>query len=279
MSFARRFKCALISFLAMPVVLAGSAWCATAPVILSAVVNETTNQITVTGSSFEPATTAPKVTLGSTALVLVSSTNQKVVAKLPSSLAGGSYLLSLKNSSSLTGTFIVALGAIGPEGPVGPKGPAGPQGPKGATGPAGPKGPAGAGQVYAASAVFGDQGVAYTVSSPLTATNNNGGTLAGSSEQFTIIPANCSVKAVYAALTGDSNGDPIYPSVSFVLQQNSKDTGFPACEVSAQVATACLLPESPISVSAGDKLNYLLTIPSPPGDNAVAFLITTLLCQ
>lgn len=134
MSFERLLRGAFVSILAMPVVLAGPAWGAATPVILSAVVNEAANEITVKGSNFEPATTAPKLTLSSTSLVLVSFTNEKVVAKLPAGLAAGSYLVSLKNSSSLTGTFIVAMGAIGPigaEGPTGPKGATGAQGRRG----------------------------------------------------------------------------------------------------------------------------------------------------
>jgi hypothetical protein len=95
-----------------------------APVIVSAVLNTASKQITISGTNFMPATTAPTVTLDGTKLTLVSSTTVKVVAAQPTTLAPGSYLLSVTSSAGTIGTFSMTLGAAGPEGPVGPAGPA-----------------------------------------------------------------------------------------------------------------------------------------------------------
>jgi hypothetical protein len=138
-------------FLAVP------AWSATAPLILSTVVNTSTNQITITGRAFSPAGTAPTVMLANTKLTLVSFTNQTVVANLLSGLPAGSYRLSLTNSNSQTAVFNITIGAVGPpgpQGPIGPQGPTGPQGPQGPQGiqgPQGPIGPTGPSHAYSSS--------------------------------------------------------------------------------------------------------------------------------
>ena len=113
-------------FLAVPI------WSATTPLILSTVVNNSTHQISITGGSFSPAGSAPTVALDNTTLVLVSFTNQTVLANLLTGLKAGSYRLSLTNSNIQTATFTVTIGAVGPPGP---QGPIGPQGPTGAQGP------------------------------------------------------------------------------------------------------------------------------------------------
>jgi len=156
------FKKELLSFLVMPLLLGGSAWGVTssAPVIESAVVNTSSNQITISGSNFEPAANAPAVALNNASLVLVSSTNQTVVAKLPSGLGAGSYLLNLTNSSSLSITFVVTIGAVGPAGVQGPSGATGPAGAAGAKGATGATGPAGAAGVAGAKGATGPQGLA-----------------------------------------------------------------------------------------------------------------------
>src|ERR1700722_2860526 len=104
------------------------------------------NQITINGSGFDPSGTAPIVSFNGTNLVLVSYTNGVVVAKLPASVAAGTYQLSVTNSQSLFWIFDVTYGAVGPQGPPGMTGPPGPQGPVGPSGPAGAagaQGPAG----------------------------------------------------------------------------------------------------------------------------------------
>jgi hypothetical protein len=127
-------------FLAVPT------WSATAPVISGTNVNSSTNQITISGEHFDPTGTAPTVTLDNTLLVLVSATNQSVVANLPSGLAAGSYRLVLTISAGQSAVFDVTIGAGGPpgaQGPIGPQGAIGPQGPQGVPGPAGQQGPQG----------------------------------------------------------------------------------------------------------------------------------------
>src|SRR5580698_5462050 len=108
------------------------------PIIASAIVNSTTQQITITGTSLT-ATGVPVVKLDSTTLTLVSSSSTQIVAHLPAGLAAGTYRMSVSNGSTL-GVFDVTNGAVGPQGPAGPPGP---QGVTGATGPAGPQGPTG----------------------------------------------------------------------------------------------------------------------------------------
>ena len=106
-----RLGSSILSLVAMPVLFTLPAWGAATPAIVSTVINASVTQITITGSNFEPASKAPAVALNSASLVLVSFTNQTVVAKLPSGLAAGDYLLTLTNSSSLSITFTVAIGA------------------------------------------------------------------------------------------------------------------------------------------------------------------------
>jgi hypothetical protein len=114
----------------------------------------------------------------------------------------------------------------------------------------------------------------------LTATNANnpdGGNY--SNTPLTIIPAKCTLKAIYAALTPSNEwGLPVAPSISLTLWQNSGETDFPSCQVTAQTPIACTMPGTPISVSAGDTLSYVLNIPGA-SNNAVGILNTTLLCQ
>src|ERR1035441_1947770 len=75
-------------FLTVPI------WSATTPLILSTVVHSSTHQISITGTSFSPAGPAPTVALDNTALVLISFTNQTVLAKMLAGLKPGSYRLS-----------------------------------------------------------------------------------------------------------------------------------------------------------------------------------------
>jgi hypothetical protein len=137
----------LISFIGAALTLTGCAQSSlegpvqaqsTPPVIVSAQVNSSTGQLTITGSSFG---TAPSVQLGSVFPQIVSSTTTTVIVALPANLNPGSYGLTVSNTAtSQTGTFVVTIGAVGP---VGPQGSQGVQGPTGLTGPAGPVGPQG----------------------------------------------------------------------------------------------------------------------------------------
>jgi trimeric autotransporter adhesin len=102
------------------------------PVVRSAIVNSTTNQITIAGSSLLPTSGSPVVYLDGELLTLVSSSGTKIVADMPSGLGAGSFRLVVG-----AGVFDVTNGAVGPAGP------AGATGATGAIGPAGPQGPSG----------------------------------------------------------------------------------------------------------------------------------------
>jgi hypothetical protein len=110
------------------------------PVVRSAIINSTTKQITIAGSSLLPASGSPVVYLDGELLTLISSSSTQIVATMPA-LPAGSFRLLVG-----AGVFDVTNGAVGPagaQGPAGATGPAGPQGATGAAGPAGPTGPQG----------------------------------------------------------------------------------------------------------------------------------------
>lgn len=126
---------------------------ATNPVVNNGTINYAANRVTLNGSGFEPATTAPVVRLNGAALVLDSFSNAEIVATLPAKTSAGSYSLTVTNSQGAATVFDLTYGAAGPQGPAGPAGAKGSQGATGATGqagltgatgPQGPKGPAGA---------------------------------------------------------------------------------------------------------------------------------------
>ena len=95
------------------------------PTVVSAIVNSTTKQITITGVSLTPATGSPVVKLDGVVLTLVSSSSSHIVADLPTGLAAGTYRLTVNNGSATPAAFDVAYGAVGPPGATGPPGPAG----------------------------------------------------------------------------------------------------------------------------------------------------------
>ncbi len=65
----------------------------TVPFVADATENAAGTQIVINGVGF--GTLAPNVSLGDTALSLVSFSNTKITAKLPSGLVPGSYLLTI----------------------------------------------------------------------------------------------------------------------------------------------------------------------------------------
>jgi len=133
-------------------VLAVSAPClfgtvVSAPVVNNGTINYQKNQVTLNGSGFEPAKTAPTVQLNGAALKIDSFSIAQIVATLPANTAAGSYSLTVTNSQGAATMFGLTYGATGPQGPMGPQGATGATGQgglTGATGPQGPKGPAGA---------------------------------------------------------------------------------------------------------------------------------------
>ncbi len=94
--------------------LAQGAPAAQRPTIVSADANFQTNQITIAGSHF--GTPKPYVALDGHAVTVVTHTPTTVVVDMPSNLAPGAYLLTLKNmSDGLTGPFDISLGVVGPK--------------------------------------------------------------------------------------------------------------------------------------------------------------------
>jgi hypothetical protein len=94
----------------MLVFLAAPAWC-------SSVVVESTyasaNQLLITGSDFEPGSTAPTVNLDNNVLVVVSFTNTKIVATLPAGLhTGFLYHLGVTNSVGSAAASTVTLPGV-----------------------------------------------------------------------------------------------------------------------------------------------------------------------
>jgi hypothetical protein len=110
------------------------------PLIQGASVNLAKRYIALAGSNFSPSGVAPTVVVGGSSRTVSSFTNTLMVVEVPSTLAEGTYLVTVTNSVPHAGSAYVAVGAVGPQGPAGP---AGPTGAAGATGPAGPQGPAG----------------------------------------------------------------------------------------------------------------------------------------
>src|SRR5579871_3293867 len=80
-----------------------------APAIISATIDYTGNQVTITGANFSPTGAAPTVAIDSATLALVSFTNERAAVSLPAVWSSGSYLLAITNSSRLTGVFRIAL--------------------------------------------------------------------------------------------------------------------------------------------------------------------------
>ncbi len=132
--------------------------------------------LSIVGNNF--GSDSPSVYLDGKKMSLVSYDAQQIVAKFPSTLAPGSYLLTVTNGRGEEhfDAFIVTLGAVGPQGPMGPMGlqgpvgltgpqgpagpvgPMGPQGPKGDTGAVGPQGPVGATGATGATGPIGPAG-------------------------------------------------------------------------------------------------------------------------
>ena len=134
------------------------------PVVTKAAFNYQTNEVTLSGSGFEPTKEAPTVVMSKTALSVVSASDTQIVAKLPAPVAPGAYGITVKVTSGASTVFDMTYGAEGPQGPIGPqgatgvKGPAGQQGvagPAGPTGPTGPQGPKGQVLSYSGNGVIG----------------------------------------------------------------------------------------------------------------------------
>jgi hypothetical protein len=114
------------------------------PVMNSGTINYPKNQVTLTGSGFEPENAAPTVEFNGAALRVVSATNDRIVATLPATVAPGTFRIKVEPKSGGSAVFDMTYGAVGPQGPAGAPGQAGAPGAAGPAGPAGPTGPQGA---------------------------------------------------------------------------------------------------------------------------------------
>ena len=114
----RKAACSALVMLAP--LFASAATTPNVPVVNSVTVDYSSNVVTVNGSGFLPATTAPTVSFNTTKLMLVSDTNTQIVAYLPGGIAAGTFSLAVTNSANNTFTFDVTYGAVGPQGPVRP---------------------------------------------------------------------------------------------------------------------------------------------------------------
>ena len=121
------------------------------PVITSVQPDLTKGTLKIDGASF-PA--SPEVWLSSLRLTVFMATSSEIESELPPDILPASYLLFVRGGgkNAESATFVVTVGAVGPQGPAGdngpqgiagpagPDGPSGPAGPQGLTGPAGPQG-------------------------------------------------------------------------------------------------------------------------------------------
>ena len=114
-----------------------------APVVNNGTINYATSRVTLNGSGFEPATTAPSVQLNGAALKIDSFSIAQIVATLPAKIGAGTYSLTVTNSQGAVTVFDLTYGAEGPQGPMGPAGAMGPQGATGQGGLTGATGPQG----------------------------------------------------------------------------------------------------------------------------------------
>ena len=117
---------------------------AATPVVNSGTINYSTNQITLTGSGFEPNKTKPTIAFNGGALTVLTFSNTQITATLPTGLTPGTFDLNVTNSQGNSVDFNMTYGATGPQGPAGPTGPQGVAGPTGTTGPQGARGVTGA---------------------------------------------------------------------------------------------------------------------------------------
>jgi Collagen triple helix repeat (20 copies)/IPT/TIG domain len=132
------------------------------PAVQSGIINYVTNQVTLTGSNFEPGKDKPTVLFNGAALAVTSFSNTQIIAALPTGVTPGTFDLTVTNSSGNSVVFDIAYGAIGPQGPAGPVGPTGVQGPAGPTGPAGQTGPRGITGAPGAPGPAGTNGIGFS---------------------------------------------------------------------------------------------------------------------
>ncbi len=85
----------------------------------NATINYGVNQVTFSGSGFEPAKKAPTVLFNGAPLTVNSYTNTQIVATLPAHTTAGTYAIIVANSLGEFNNFDLTYGAAGPQGPIG----------------------------------------------------------------------------------------------------------------------------------------------------------------
>lgn len=148
---------------------------ATIPIltISRATINYSNNQVTFSGSGFEPTKKSPNILLAGSPLAVVSFTDTQVVAVLPANIVAGNFTVMVVNSLGEFMPYEVTYGSVGPQGPMGPAGPQGSQGPEGPAGPSGPQGSQGL------QGAQGPPGVGLTTTPDFLSTVGNGVTVTG----------------------------------------------------------------------------------------------------
>ncbi len=201
-------------------------------IILSATVNYSTNQLTVTGAHF-PA--RPHLVLNDQELTLISATDTTIIATLPAAVVStpGSYAFTMEQPRrSVIAPFIVTIGAVGPQGPIGLTGPQGTQGIQGIQGPVGPQGS------------VGPQGPAGSSLPPTV----YGATFAGGVNQGTLTAQSATLVAqvplisgdflIHALVTGPSNvSDTLSCALSWALPFLTSTTTLASGQVNLAEAT------------------------------------------
>jgi len=105
------------------------------PVVQSGTVNYAANQVTLTGSGFQPNKTAPTVLFDGAKPKVDSSSDALIVATRPSKTAAGTFRLTVKDSlgnfANFDLTYLWRSRSTRPCRPEGAKGPIGERGPEG----------------------------------------------------------------------------------------------------------------------------------------------------
>jgi hypothetical protein len=209
------------------------------PVINSASFNTLTNQLTVAGSNLEASTVEPALTLDGNSVKITSFTDSKVVGLASASLPSGTYSVVLTNSAG-SATFAVAVTLT-------------------------PK-------VKTPPVPYYYTGVSVMSASPTAALNYalplTGGIAFANTGATTIMLQACTVQKIVASLSAPGTTGTNVPYVTLGLQQNGQATSYASCQIPIGGAPmTCAIP-TPIVISAGNTLDYVVTEPICVGCNA-----------
>src|SRR5579859_4616201 len=97
--------------------------------ISRATINYNNNQVTFSGSGFEPLKKSPTVLFAGSPLSVISYSDTQIVAALPVVTVPGNFTVLIVNSLGEFLPYELTYGSTGPQGPIGLEGPQGQQGP------------------------------------------------------------------------------------------------------------------------------------------------------